>query len=179
MQSARLSARRLGVETIELWQLHRIDPTVPRDEQFDAIRALRDEGVIRHVGLSEVNAEEIAAAEAWFPVATVQNLYNLANRRSEEALAYCEARGIGFIPFFPLSAGDLAKAGSPLAAIAARLGATPGQLALAWLLKRSAVMLPIPGTSRMAHAEENVRAASIDLSDADFDALDAAAVRGR
>jgi aryl-alcohol dehydrogenase-like predicted oxidoreductase len=173
-QAARLSARRLGVDTIDLWQLHRIDPLVPRDEQFDAIRSLRDDGVIRHVGLSEVDIEDIEAAEAFFPVATVQNHFNLIVRRREDVLDYCERRGIGFMPFFPLSAGALAADGSVLTDIARRVGATPGQLALAWILKRSTVMLPIPGTGKAAHLRENVAAAGIALSDDDFAALDAA-----
>lgn len=170
MQSARLSARRLGVESIGLWQLHRIDPTVPRDEQFDAIRQLREDGVVRHVGLSEVGIAEIEAAQAYFPVATVQNRYNVAERRAEPVLDYCEARGIGFIPFFPLGAGALAKSAT-LKLVADRLRATPAQLALAWLLKRSPVMLPIPGASQIQHVVDNAAAAEIDLSDADFDEI--------
>lgn len=174
MQSARMSARRLGVETISLWQLHRIDPAVPRDEQFDAIRMLREDGVIAHVGLSEVGIDDIEAAASYFPVATVQNLYNLVNRRSEAVLDHCAARGVGFMPFFPLSIGDLAGEGGPLAAIAARHGASPTQIALAWLLRRSPVMLPIPGTSQAAHFEQNVAAGAVTLSDDEFAQLDAA-----
>jgi pyridoxine 4-dehydrogenase len=178
MQSARLSARRLGVETITLWQLHRIDPAVPRDEQFDAIRQLCAEGVIRHVGLSEVGVEDIEAAAGYFPVATVQNRYNLAERRAEAVLEFCEARRIGFIPFFPLGAGKLAAADPRLAEIAARYGATIAQLVLGWLLKRSPVMLPIPGSSRLSHVEENSRASEILLSDEDVIGLaEAAAAR--
>lgn len=171
-QQAHISRRRLGVDRIDLWQLHRIDPNVPRDEQFGAIRELMDEGVIRHAGLSEVSVEEIEAARAVFPVATVQNLYNLANRKSEDVLDYCEREHIGFIPWFPLAAGNLAKEGSVLTEIAARLGATPSQVALAWVLRRSPVMLPIPGTGKVKHLEENVAAARLELTDEDFRALD-------
>jgi aryl-alcohol dehydrogenase-like predicted oxidoreductase len=169
---AHKSRDRLGVSQIGLWQLHRIDPGVPRDEQFAAVKRLLDEGVIRHAGLSEVSVEEIEAASKVFPVATVQNLYNLANRASEAVLDHCAHHGIGFIPWYPLAAGDLARPGSILDAIAHKLHATPGQIALAWVLKRSPVMLPIPGTSQIAHLEENVAAAGIALSDADFAALD-------
>jgi pyridoxine 4-dehydrogenase len=169
------SLKRLGVARIDLWQLHRIDAAVPRDEQFDAIAKMQKEGLIRHVGLSQVSVEEIEAAQKFFKVATVQNLYNLADRSSEQALDYCEAHGIGFIPWFPLAAGELARPGSALAAIAAKNGATPGQIALAWVLKRSPIMLPIPGTGRVSHLEENVAAAGVALSDADFKALDAQA----
>ena len=167
------SLRKLGVERIDLWQLHRIDPRVPRDEQFDAVKFLLDQGMIAHAGLSEVAVADIEAAAKIFPVATVQNRYNLADRASEDVLAYCETHGIGFIPWYPLAAGDLARPGSKLAAIAGKLGATPGQVALAWTLKRSPVMLPIPGTSKTAHLEENVAAAGLVLSDEDFAALSA------
>ena len=171
VQQAHLSCRRLGVEAIDLWQLHRIDSKVPRDEQFSAIKSLIDDGVIRHAGLSEVTVEEIKAAQKVFKVATVQNRYNLTDRHSEDVLDYCEAEGIGFIPWAPLSAGHLA--GSELDAIAKRHKVTPSEIALAWLLKRSPVMLPIPGTSRVSHLEENVAAADIALSDDEFAALDA------
>jgi aryl-alcohol dehydrogenase-like predicted oxidoreductase len=174
IQQAHKSLRNLGVETIDLWQLHRIDPGVPRKEQFDAIRSLIDDKIIRFAGLSEVSVEEIEAASKVFPVATVQNRYNLADRASEAVLAYCEKKNIGFIPWFPLAAGDLAGPGSLLAATAKAHGASPGQIALAWLLKRSKVMLPIPGTSKVAHLEENVAAAAIQLTDAEFAALDKA-----
>ena len=175
IHTAKLSARRLGLETIPLWQLHRIDPTVPRDEQFDALKRLREEGAIRHVGLSEVGVEEIEAAQAWFPVATVQNNYNVGHRRYEAVLDHCEARGIGFLAFFPLGRGTLAGEGSSLMAAASRHGATPGQIALAWLLKRSPVLIPIPGTANVAHLEENVGAAAIALSDDEFATIDAEA----
>lgn len=174
IQQALKSRRNLGVETIDLWQLHRIDPKVPRDEQFDAIRSLIADKVIRFVGLSEVSVEEIEAASKAFPVATVQNRYNLADRGSEDVLDHCEKKGIGFIPWFPLAAGELAGPGSALAAAAQAHGATPGQVALAWLLKRSPVILPIPGTSKVAHLEENVAAAGLTLSDAEFAALNKA-----
>lgn len=172
---AKRSLKKLGVEQIGLWQLHRIDPRVPRDEQFGAVRQLLDEGLIRHAGLSEVSAKDIEAAAKVFPVATVQNRYNLADRAHEKALAYCEAHGIGFIPWYPLAAGDLAEEGGPLDAIARAHRATPSQIALAWILKRSPVMLPIPGTSKVAHLEENVAAAEVVLSDEEFAALDEAA----
>ena len=175
VQQAHGSLRRLGVEQIDLWQLHRIDVRVPRDEQFAAIRSLIDAKVIRHAGLSEVSVAEIEAAQKVFPVATVQNRYNLADRASEDVLAYCETHGIGFIPWYPLAAGDLSKPGGTLDVLARRHGATPGQIALAWLLKRSPVMLPIPGTSKVAHLEENVGAADVTLSDDEFRELSSAA----
>ena len=173
-QCVLMSLRRLGVERLDLWQQHRIDPEVPRDEQFDLLRQLKDEGLVRHVGLSQVNVEEIEAASAWVEIATVQNLYNLARRDSEDVLAYCEAHGIGFIPWFPLAAGELAEPGGPLDEVAARVGATHAQVALAWLLRKSPVMLPIPGTGKVAHLEQNVAAASVELSDDDVSALDRA-----
>lgn len=172
IQQAYLSCRRLGVERLDLWQLHRIDPKVPRDEQFGAVRELLDRGVIRCAGLSEVTVEEIEAARRVFPVATVQNLYNLVNRKSEDVLAYCEREGIGFLPWYPLAAGRLSGEGSVLAEMAGRLGATPSQVALAWVLRRSPVMLPIPGTGKVRHLEENVAAAALQLSDEDFTRLD-------
>jgi aryl-alcohol dehydrogenase-like predicted oxidoreductase len=173
IQQAHTSRRRLGVEQIGLWQLHRIDPRVPADEQFDAVKTLIDSGVIRHAGLSQVSVAEIQAASKVFPVATVQNRYNLVDRSSEAVLEYCAANAIGFIPWFPLAKGDLTRPGSVVDSIARRHHATPGQVALAWVLRRSPVMLPIPGTSKVAHLEENVAAAGIELSDADFAALDA------
>jgi pyridoxine 4-dehydrogenase len=173
-EQALKSRERLGVESIGLWQLHRIDPKVPRDEQFSAVRSLIDDGIIRHAGLSEVSVDEIKAAAKVFPVATVQNKYNLVDRGSEGVLDYCEQQGIGFIPWFPLGAGKLAETGSILDAMARKRSVTPGQLALAWILKRSPVMLPIPGTSKVAHLEENVAAAAIHLSDEEFAALNRA-----
>ena len=172
--AAKKSRERLRVETIALWQLHRIDPNVPRGEQFAAIKSLLDEGVIAQAGLSEVSVEEIEAARKVFPVVTVQNQYNLVTRASEDVLDYCEKHSIGFIPWFPLAAGDLAKPGSLLDGIAKKHKASPAQIALAWVLKRSPVMLPIPGTGKVKHLEENVAAADIVLSDEDFAALDKA-----
>jgi aryl-alcohol dehydrogenase-like predicted oxidoreductase len=168
------SLKNLGVEQIGLWQLHRINPGVPRDEQFGAIRAMQKDGLIKHAGLSEVSVEEIEAASKFFKVATVQNKYNLVDRGSEAVLDYCEKHTIGFIPWFPLAAGDLAKPGTVLDQIAKKHHAAPSQIALAWVLKRSPVMLPIPGTSKVKHLEENVAAVDIDLSKEDFDALDKA-----
>lgn len=171
-QGVLTSLMRLGVEQIDLWQLHRIDPNVNRDEQFAAIAYFQKEGLIRHIGLSEVTVEEIQAAQQHFSVASVQNLYNLVNRQSEAVLDYCEQQGIAFIPWFPLAAGKLAQPGSVMDEIATRLGYSPAQVALAWVLKRSPVMLPIPGTSKVRHLEENTAAASIQLSDEDFRTLD-------
>lgn len=172
ISAAKRSRERLKVETIALWQLHRIDPKVPRGEQFAAVKSLLDEGVIAQAGLSEVSVEEIEAARKVFPVATVQNRYNLMDRGSESVLAYCEKHGIGFIPWYPLAAGDLARPGSLLDGIARKQSATPAQVALAWVLKRSPVMLAIPGTGKVKHLEENVAAAELVLSDEDFHALD-------
>jgi pyridoxine 4-dehydrogenase len=174
-QCVLMSLRRLGVEQIGLWQLHRIDPKVPRTEQFDAIAAMQKEGLIRHLGLSQVSVEDIEAARKVFTVATVQNLYNLVDRSSEDVLDHCTRLGIGFIPWFPLAAGNLAKPGSVLDAIAHRHNASPSQIALAWILKRSPVMLPIPGTASVAHLEQNVAGAAIQLSEAEFQALGKAA----
>ena len=173
-QCVLMSLRRLGLERIDLWQLHRIDPKVPREEQFAEIAKMQEEGLIRHVGLSEVSVEEIEAAGAYFEVVSVQNMYNLVARKSEEVLNYCEGKNIGFIPWFPLAAGDLAKEGGVVDEAARRLNASPSQVALAWVLKRSPVTLPIPGTSKVAHLEENVAAASLELGDEDFRALDEA-----
>jgi pyridoxine 4-dehydrogenase len=175
---ARKSLKQLGVEQIGLWQLHRIDTKVPAGEQFGAIKTLLDDGLIRHAGLSEVTVEQIEAASKVFTVATVQNRYNLVDRGSEDVLDHCEKHGIGFIPWFPLAAGDLARPGSVLDAIAKKHAAAPSQIALAWVLKRSPVMLPIPGTSKVKHLEENVAAAGLHLSDEDFSALDRAARQG-
>lgn len=172
IQQAYTSCQRLGVEQIGLWQLHRIDPKVPREEQFDAVKSLLERGVIRHAGLSEVSVADIEAARRYFPVVTVQNRYNLVDRGSEEVLDYCTRAGIGFIPWFPLAAGALSAPDSMLARIAQQLNASPSQVALAWILKRSPVMLPIPGTSKVAHLEENVAAAALQLSADDFAALD-------
>jgi aryl-alcohol dehydrogenase-like predicted oxidoreductase len=172
IEAAHRSRDKLGVEQIGLWQLHRIDARVPRGEQFAAVRQLLDEGVIRHAGLSEVSVEEIKAAARVFPVATVQNAYNLADRGSDDVVDYCQAHGIGFIPYYPLGDGSLAQAGGALDRLAKAKGRTAGQVALAWLLKRSPVMLPIPGTSKLAHLEENVGACAVELSDAEFASLE-------
>jgi pyridoxine 4-dehydrogenase len=177
IQQANTSRWRLGVETIDLWQLHRIDSKVPPSEQFDAIASLIRDKVIRCAGLSEVSVAQIEAASKVFPVATVQNRYNFLDRASEAALDYCEKHGIGFIPWAPLDAGASARPGSALDAIAHKHKARPGQIALAWLLKRSPVMLPIPGTGKVAHLDENVGAAAITLSDDEFATLDRAGRR--
>jgi pyridoxine 4-dehydrogenase len=171
IQQAHTSCRRLGVDRIDLWQLHRIDPRVPRKEQFDAVKTLLDTGVIRFAGLSEVSVEEIEAASRVFPVATVQNRYNFVDRDSDSVLNYCEKHRIGFIPWYPLAAGGLLSSSSPLAGIAKAHGAAPSQIALAWALKRSPVTIPIPGTSKVAHLEENVGAAGVELSTAEFASL--------
>ena len=170
-QQLELSLRRLRTDVIDLWQLHRIDPQVPREEQFGVLKEAVDAGKVRHVGLSEVSVEEIEAARAVVPIATVQNLYNLANRQSEDVLEHCEANGIGFIPWFPLDAGKLAQEGGPVAKAAANHGVSAGAIALAWLLHRSPVMLPIPGTSRVDHLEENMAAASLELDAEEVSAI--------
>jgi pyridoxine 4-dehydrogenase len=174
-QCALMSKRRLGVDTIDLWQLHRIDERTDRAEQFEEMKKLQDEGHVRHLGLSEVSVDDIKEAREYFEVATVQNMYNLANRQSEDVLDYCEQEGIGFIPWFPLAAGKLAEPGGPVAEIASAHGATTGQVALAWLLQRSPVMLPIPGTGSVEHLEENVAAAELSLSDDEVAEIDKAA----
>ncbi len=171
-QCVLMSLRRLKLERIDLWQLHRIDPKIPREEQFAVIAEMRKEGLIRWVGLSQVSVEEITAAQKHFPVATVQNRYNLADRADEGVLDHCAKNGIGFIPWFPLASGDLAKPGGAADKVARAHGATAGQVALAWVLKRSPVMLPIPGTSKVEHLEENVAGASLELSDEEFHQLD-------
>jgi aryl-alcohol dehydrogenase-like predicted oxidoreductase len=171
-QCVLMSLRRLKLEHLQLWQLHRIDPKVPRDEQFGVMAEMQREGLILHLGLSEVSVEEIEAAGRVFKVATVQNLYNLVNRQSQRALDYCAGHGIGFIPWFPLAAGSLAAPGRALDDIARKHSATPSQVALAWLLRKSLVMLPIPGTSQAEHVEENIAAGRVQLSDEDFLALD-------
>ena len=163
-QCVLMSLRRLGLDRIDLWQLHRVDAKVPRDEQFGVIADMIKEGLIRHAGLSQVGVDEIEAAQRAFPVVTVQNKYNLAAREDERLVDYCEAHGIGFIPWFPLAAGDLTRAGGAVDRIAKAHGATDSQVALAWSLKRSRVVLPIPGTSQLSHLEENVAAAALELS---------------
>jgi aryl-alcohol dehydrogenase-like predicted oxidoreductase len=160
-----MSLRRLNVETIDLYQLHRIDPQVPFEDQLGALADMQTAGKIRHIGLSEVGVTHIRAARQIAPIVSVQNLYNLVNRSAEQVLEYCEREGIGFIPWFPIANRELAKPDGPLGVVATELGATPTQLALAWLLRRSPVMLPIPGTSSLEHLEENVAAAGLELSD--------------
>jgi aryl-alcohol dehydrogenase-like predicted oxidoreductase len=162
------SLRRLKVERIDLWQLHRIDPDVPEEEQFGAIKRFREEGKVRHVGLSEVTVEEIERARRVLDVVSVQNRYNIADREWEPVVDYCHRENIGFIPWYPLNVGKLAKSGGALAEVAKKHDATPAQIALAWLLKRTPVMLPIPGTSSVRHLEENVAAAEIDLTEDEF-----------
>ena len=178
-QGAIQSLRRLKVEVIDLWQLHRIDAKVAREDQFGAIAQLQKDGIIRHAGLSQVSVADIQEAQKYFPVTTVQNLYNFANRESEAVLDYCEANGIGFIPWFPLAGGELVEGHPEAHAITQKHNATPSQIALAWLLKRSPVMLPIPGTGKVKHLEENVAAAAITLSDDDFATLDQIGKQGK
>lgn len=175
-QQVELSLRNLGLDRIELLQLHRIDPKVPIAEQVGELEKLRQEGKIHHIGLSEVSVEDLQEAQKNAPIVSVQNLYNLANRQSEALLDHVEANDIAFIPWFPLATGDLARRDGSLQRIATEIGATPSQLALAWLLKRSPVMLPIPGTASVAHLEENLAAAEIELTDEQFEALAAVGV---
>jgi pyridoxine 4-dehydrogenase len=170
-QCVHMSLRRLGVEQIDLWQLHRIDAKVPLEDSLSAVKELQDQGKIKHIGLSEVTVAEIERARQVVDVVSVQNLYNLANRKSEDVLDHCEREGIAFIPWFPVAAGDLAKPGGILDEIAKEHDATHAQLALAWLLKRSAVMLPIPGTGSVAHLEENCAAAGVTLTDEEYERL--------
>ena len=167
-QQTELNLRHLGLERIDLLQLHRIDPQVSLEDQIGELKSLQDEGKVRHIGLSEVSVDEIEAARAIAPIASVQNLYNLSNREAEDVLDHSAAHGIAFIPWFPLATGELSGEGSLLTEIAAEHGSTPSQLALAWLLHRSPVMLPIPGTKSLAHLDENIAAASIQLSDEEF-----------
>ena len=174
-QQTELSLRHLGLEQIPLMQLHRIDAKVPLADQLGELKLLQDEGKIGLIGLSEVDGDQLAAARRIVEISAVQNLYNVANRSSEAVLDICEAAGIGFIPWFPLATGKLATDGSPLSEIARRKSASPSQVALAWLLKRSPVMLPIPGTSSVAHVEENIAAAAVELTAAEFNELSALA----
>jgi pyridoxine 4-dehydrogenase len=172
-QECELSLRRLGQESLDLFQLHRIDPTVPADEQFGLLSELLREGKVRAVGLSEVTVEEIAAARTTVEIVTVQNRYNATDRYSEGVLDYCAEQSIGFIPWFPVASGALARPGGVLDTLATANGVTVAQLSLAWLLQRSPVMLPIPGTSNVAHLEENCGAATVELERAAIDAIDA------
>ena len=174
-QQVELSLRRLKLERIDLYQLHRIDPKVPVEESLGALADLQKQGKIRHIGLSEVNASEIERASKTVKIVSVQNEYNIANRKSEKMLAYCEEHGLAFIPWFPVAAGDLAKPGGVLDQAAKRHGATVAQLALAWLLHRSPVMLPIPGTSAVGHLEENVASAGVELGTDEWSKIEAAA----
>jgi pyridoxine 4-dehydrogenase len=169
------SLRRLRLERIDLYQLHSPDPRVPLEESLGALAELQAEGKIRHIGISNVSADDLGRARAVVEVVTVQNRYNLTDRHSEDVLDACDREGIGFIPWFPLAIGDLARPGGPLDDLARRHDATPGQLALAWLLGRSPVILPIPGTSSEEHLEENLAAADIQLDRAELDRLAAAA----
>lgn len=173
-QQAELSLRKLKVDTLDLLQLHRIDPKVDAEEQFGVLRELQDEGKVRALGLSQVSVEELEAAGKHFTVSTVQNRYNLTDRSSEDVLRYSEENGIGFIPWAPISAGELARPGGPLDEAAKRLGATTSQVALAWLLRRSPVMVPIPGTGSVKHLEENMAAASVTLDEDTYAELEAA-----
>ncbi|KRA55322.1 aldo/keto reductase [Devosia sp. Root635] len=171
-QGAIQSLRRLKRDVIDLWQLHRIESQTPREDQFGAIAQMQQDGLIRHVGLSEVSVADIKEASKYFKVTTVQNMYNLVSRKAEDVLDYCEANGIGFIPWRPIDGGNLESSSAEFKAIMDKHGASASQLALAWMLKRSPVMLPIPGTSKVKHLEENVAAAAITLSDDDFATLD-------
>jgi pyridoxine 4-dehydrogenase len=173
-QQCELSLRHLGVERIDLFQLHRIDPDVAAEDQFGLLHDLRAEGKVAEVGLSEVTVAELEAARAIVAVASVQNHFNLANRGAEDVLAHCEAEGIVFLPWFPLASGQLARPGGPVDEVAGELGASVAQVALAWLLRRSPMLLPIPGTASLRHAEENSAAAAVELSDAQYDKLDQA-----
>ena len=170
-QCVELSLRRLRLERIDLFQLHRIDPQVPTSDQLGTLADLQAEGKIRHIGISEVDVDQLAEAQRHPTIVSVQNRYNLADREHEAVLDACEAQGLGFIPWFPVATGDLARAGGPLDQVASAHDASPAQLALAWLLARSPVMLPIPGTSSVAHLEENVAAAELTLTDAEIESL--------
>jgi aryl-alcohol dehydrogenase-like predicted oxidoreductase len=166
------SLRRLGLERIDLYQLHTVDPKVPIEDSVGALAELQEEGKIRHIGLSNVTVEEIERAQQIVPVVSVQNHYNVGDRASEDELRFCEDSGLAFLAYFPLARGDLAKPGSVLAEIAGRHGASPAQVALAWLLQHAPVILPIPGTSKLAHFEENREAAELELEEDELEALD-------
>ena len=175
VQQVEMSLRRLKLERIDLWQLHRIDPKVPVEESLGAIKQLQKQGKIRHVGLSEVKPHEIDQARKVIDIVSVQNQYNLGDRQHEDVVDYCTKHKIAFIPWFPVAAGKLARPGGKLDKIAKRHGATVAQLSIAWLLHRSAVMLPIPGTSSVAHLEENMKAAHLALSEAEMKEIEEAA----
>jgi aryl-alcohol dehydrogenase-like predicted oxidoreductase len=170
-QCVLMSLRRLRLERIGLWQLHRIDSKVPEDEQFDAVRSMQKEGLIQHIGLSKVSVKQIAAARSYFTVATVQNPYNLIDRTYEDVVNFCATNEIGFIPYRPLAAGSLARPRPQLQDIARNKGVTSAQVAVAWTLQRSPIMLPIPGTSTVRHLEENVASGSIQLSAQELESL--------
>lgn len=178
IQCVEMSLRRLELDRIDLYQLHRIDPRTPLEESLGALRRMQEQGKIRHIGLSEVTPGEIEAAQKIVPIVSVQNRYSLADRRHEQTLAWCEQHGIAFLPWYPMAAGKLLKPDHPfsqtLRQLAARYDATPAQLSLAWLLHRSPVMLPIPGTSKVQHLEENVAAASLQIGPDEWAQLDAA-----
>jgi pyridoxine 4-dehydrogenase len=165
------SLQRLGVERIDLFQLHRVDPDVPADDQFGALKELRDEGKVAEVGLSEVGVDQVEAARRIVPVVSVQNQYNIALRGADDVVDHCEGQGISFIPWFPLGSGKLSRPGGPIDEVAGQLGATVSQVCLAWLLKRSPVMVPIPGTSSLDHLEENCAAAGLTLTDDQYQTL--------
>jgi pyridoxine 4-dehydrogenase len=169
------SLRRLRLERIDLYQLHRIDPKVPAEDQLGALKVLQAEGKIRHIGLSEVRVKQIQHAQKLVSIVSVQNRYSVTDRGSEDVLAYCEKQNIGFIPWFPLAAGKLSGGDSPIRRVAGQLNATPSQVALAWLLARSPVMLPIPGTSSVEHLEENVAAAGLKIDENKLQELSRAA----
>ncbi|GAA5023593.1 aldo/keto reductase [Actinopolymorpha pittospori] len=170
-QQCELSLRRLGVERIDLFQLHRPDPKVPLAESVGALAELREEGKIRHIGVSNFSIEQIEEARAITEIVSVQNLYNLVKRDAEAELDYCDRHGLAFIPWNPIAIGELARPGGPLDDLARTKGVPPSQLALAWLLRRSPVTLPIPGTSRVSHLEDNLHAAQVELTDEEFDAM--------
>jgi aryl-alcohol dehydrogenase-like predicted oxidoreductase len=172
-QCVEMSLRRLGLERIDLYQLHRVDPATPMEESLGELKAMQQEGKIRHIGVSEVGVSTIESMRKVVDVVSVQNLYNLTDRHHEDVVDYCDREGIGFIPWYPLATGALAGDGGPLATIAEHHHASPSQLALAWLLKRSPVMLPIPGTSSVAHLDENCAAAEVELTEAEFEELSA------
>ena len=179
IQCVEMSLRRLKLERIELYQLHRIDPRTPLEESLGALRRMQEQGKIRHIGLSEVTAEQIEEARDMVPIVTIQNRYSLTDRRHDDALAYCEAQGIGFMPWYPIAGGKLMKLDHPgakaITAIAARYSISVPQLAIAWLLHRSPVMLPIPGTSKVAHLEENIAAGALSIGPDEWDEIENAA----
>ncbi len=176
-QQAEMSLRNMALERIDLFQLHRIDRNVPLEDQVGELKLLQEEGKIRHIGLSEVSVDDVEAASKVATIVSVQNLFNLSNRDAEPLLEYAQSKGIAFIPWFPLATGELAESGGPLDELAKQHDASPSQLALAWLLKRSPVMLPIPGTSSVTHLEDNLRGAEIELNDDEFESLTAAVLR--